>query len=223
MLAFTMRMIITDIQKSFRGFWIIVYFALLGFITFTPFLEDDLLFVIYLIAIIFSALIPHITKIFYVLPLGNKLLRRYLHLRSALLTFLFLIMGGIITLISLKWPVPSIEKGWLRIMSYVIASRILSLSNRGEVVIRSKRKNIIISIFLIILGAGNVLNSIILINFKIQLLMSLISIIIVEILLIIGLRDVKLANYVESVYYAFPTKAWRDQQRMHVVDSENRK
>lgn len=223
MLVFTMRIIITDIQKSFRGFWIIVYFALLGFITLTPFLDQDLLILFYVTVIIFSAMVPRITKIFYALPLGNKLLRRYLHLRSVLLASLFLVMGGIMTLLSLIWPVPSVEKGWLRIMSFIVICIIMSLSNRGETTIKSNKRNTIILGLVIVLVVGNVINSIFLINFRIQLIISLISIIVAEVVLIVGLRGVKLVNYVEPVYYAFPTKAWRNQLRMQVADSEDKK
>lgn len=221
MLAFTLRMIITDIQRSFSGFWIIVYFSLLGIITVGPFFEDNFYVLYYVVIILFSVLIPRITKVFYVLPLGSKLLRRYLHLRSIVLSSLFIVAGTIMVLISLKWPVPSLEKGCLMIMSYVIICILMSFATIGETTKKNskqnhKKYNIVFAVIIIILS-GSVISALFLINFKIQLLISILFAIISEALLIIGLRMINLINYVEPVYYGILTKGWREQQRVRQI------
>ena len=201
MLAFTMKMILTDIQQIFRGFLIIPYIVFLGFITVVPFFERDFfLFLAYMIILSFSALAPHITKIFYVLPLGRKLLRRYIHLRVIILSSLLILEGGIITLISLRWTVPNIKGGWLMIMFYVMLIISMSIFNI-EAAYKKKTRHTIALATVILLTSGNLISAMFSINFRIQLLISIISVIIAEALLIILNRKSELKNYIEPVYY----------------------
>lgn len=223
MLAFTLRMIITDIQKSFRGFWAIFYVSFLLFIAISGFLDIEIYSFIYVIIISFSSLIPNITKIFYVLPLGSKILRRYLLLRSMVLSLLFIAVGGIMSILSIRWPLPSIEKGWLRIMAYVTICILLSLTNIGASAKTNNKRNTIILLFITILIVGNFISAIFLINFKIQMLISILAIVVCEALLIVGLKKVNLTDYVEPAFYGIYTKSWRDYQKKQVAEAERRK
>lgn len=213
MLAFTLRMIIADLQKSFRGFWVIFCFVFFGIISVLPFFEDDFYVLFYLVILSFSALLPHITKIYYVLPFGSKLLRRYLHIRAILLSSLFIAIGIIISLLSLRWPVPNIEKGWIMIMFYVMIIIFMSLSNKEVTGNKNKKKNTIIFVLVIFLSIVNAINAMFFLYFKLQLLISLLSVIFAEVLLIIGLKSVDLTNYIEPVYYGVFAKSWREQYK----------
>lgn len=228
MLAFTLKMIITDIQKSFRGFWVIFYFVFLGLIIIAPFYEDDFYALYYVVIILFSALAPQITKIFYVLPLGSKLLRQYLHLRAIVLSLFFIIIAATISLLSLRWSVPCLEKGWLVIMSYAMICILMSLSIQGDTAKKNneqnsnqiKKKYTMLLVFVIIMISASFISSMFLINFKIQLLINILFIIFSEALLIIGLRRFNLENYVEPMSYGIFSKAWRDQQKEQFAEAK---
>ena len=208
MLVFTLRMIIIDIQKIFHGFLIIPYIIILGFITELPFFESGFLLLAYMIILSFDVISTHITKIFYVLPLGRKLLRRYIHLRVIILSSLLLLEGGIITLISHKWTVANIKGGWLMTMFYVMLIIFMSISNI-EVAYKKRTRNIIAFVAGIVLISGNLINAMLSINFRFQLLISIISVIIAEALLIMLNRKSELKNYAEPVYYGLFSGAWR--------------
>ncbi|NLO08840.1 MAG: hypothetical protein GX129_03110 [Clostridiales bacterium] len=221
-------MIITDMQKVFRGFWVIFYFIFLGIISVAPFYEEDFYALFYVVIILFSALEPQITKIFYVLPLGSKLLRQYLHLRAIVLSSFFIIIAATISLLSLRWPVPYIEKGWLVIISFVMICILMSLSIQGDATKKnmeqnnnqSSKKYTILLVFVIIMISASFISSMFLINYKIQLLINILFVIISEALLIIGLRRLNLENYVEPVSYGIFSKAWRNQQKEQFAEAK---
>ena len=215
MLAFTLRMIIADIQKTFRGFFIIPYIIFFGFITVVPFFDNDFI-IVYMIMLLFVALVPQITKIFYVLPLGRKLLRRYIHLRVIVLSSLFLLEGSLMTLISLKWTIPNIKGGWLMIMFYVMLIIFISIFNI-DAAYKNKIKNNIALVVVIVFTLGNFISSMFFTNFKMQLFISIISIIIAEALLIMLIGKAELINYVEPVYYGF----LKGKQKVEVRDEHS--
>ena len=215
MLAFTLRMIIADIQKTFRGFFIIPYIIFFGFITVVPFFDNEFL-IVYMIMLLFVALVPQITKIFYVLPLGRKLLRRYIHLRVIVLSSLFLLEGSLMTLISLKWTIPNIKGGWLIIMFYVMLIIFISIFNI-DAAYKNKIKNNIALVVVIVFTLGNFISSMFFTNFKMQLFISIISIIIAEALLIMLIGKAELINYVEPVYYGF----LKGKQKVEVRDEHS--
>jgi hypothetical protein len=213
MLAFTMRVIITDIQRSFRGFWILFYFLLFGFITVEPFLDSNVtIFLANLIIILFSVLVPRITKIFYVLPLGSRLLRRYLYLRTILLSSYFIIVGSFMTLLSHRWHGINVEKGWLMIMLYVMISILINLTYMVDSTSKKDRKYITAIIIATALSITALINVVFIINFRIQLTIDIIFVILSAVLFIIGLRRVNLVNYKEPINYGLYTKAWREQR-----------
>lgn len=207
MLAFTLRVIKADLQRTFRGLWILLAVILFGLLVVLPFYGYAMYFLSYTIFIFFSALIPNITKVFYVLPLGNKLMRKYLHLRAIVLASFFLMTGGVLTAISKLLHVPYLEKGWLMIMAYVQMCILLSFIDSK--LTRKNKKSYICFILVIILVFFNLLNAIILINFKLQLSFSILCIIISELLLIIRLRKVELGNYVEPSLNGIFARAWK--------------
>lgn len=215
MLAFTLRMIIADIQKTFRGFFIIPYIIFFGFITVVPFFDNEFL-IVYMIMLLFVALVPQITKIFYVLPLGRKLLRRYIHLRVIVLSSLFLLEGSLMTLISLKWTIPNIKGGWLMIMFYVMLIIFISIFNI-DAAYKNKIKNNIALVVVVVFTLGNFINAMFFTNFKMQLFISIISIIIAEALLIMLIGKAELINYVEPVYYGF----LKGKQKVEVRDEHS--
>lgn len=211
MLAFTFKMIITDLQRSFRGYWIYLYFLLLGFITVGPFLEGNIMiFLTNLIIVLFSALVPHISKIFYVLPLGSRPLRRYIQLRAIILSSYFILMGCIISLLSLKLTQIKVERGWLMILFYIMLSILINMTNLEVVTGRKINKNKVL-IIAFGLSAGLFINAVLLINFKVQLIISILSVIISEVLIIILFRGANLTNYVDRAPVGLYTRAWREQ------------
>lgn len=213
MLAFTFRMIIADIQKAFKSFWIIIYIGLLTGLIIIPYYGNFVYPFSYVIFIVFSVLEPHISKVFYVLPLGSKLLRRYLHLRSLLLAMFFLVVGGVVVLSSQVLNVSYIEKGWLMTMLYIQLSLLLSITHTGIIMRKNNvYKNIVLGCLIIML-VGSAINAIILVNFKLQLIISIIYVLIYEALLIIGLRKVDLSNYVEPRYYGLLSNVWKAQKK----------
>ena len=177
MLAFAIRMIITDIQKTYCGFCIILYLLFLGMITVIPFIETDF-YHFYMIAVVVSGLQPHITKVFYVLPLSNNLIRRYLHLRTIVISTFFIVVGCIITLISQKWKIPNIEKGWLMILFCVMLSILISLTAIRVTMIKNKEKHTIVITLVFILLTVGLINTVVLFNFKLQLFFNFFSIMI---------------------------------------------
>ena len=216
MLAFTLRMIIADIQKTFRGFLIIPYIIFFGFITVVPFFDNEFL-IVYMIMLLFVALVPQITKIFYVLPLGRKLLRRYIHLRVIVLSSLFLLEGSLMTLISLKWTIPNIKGGWLMIMFYVMLIIFISIFNI-DAAYKNKIKNNIALVVVVVFTLGNFINAMFFINFKMQLFISIISIIIAEALLIMLIGKAELINYVEPV----TSGVWRALRMQNATRESNK-
>lgn len=222
MLAFTLRMIITDIQKSFHGFWIILYLFLFWLITVGPFFEDSF-FYIYMIMIVFSAFVPHITKIFYVLPFGSKLLRKYLYLRVIVLASLFIIVGGTMTLIFGIWYEPNLERGSLAIMFYIQLTILMNLPSIIAATGKNNKKNTKNIVLFILVCAVGAVNAAFLISFKLQVLISAFAIIASEAMNIIELRKANLMNYKEQIYYGLYTKAWRNQQRILAASAEKKK
>ena len=223
MLAFTLRMIITDIQKSFHGFWIIIYLLLIGYITLTPFYSDEFFSFIYIAIITFSSLVPQITKIFYVLPFGSKLLRKYLYLRVIVLASLFIIVGGTMTLIFGIWYEPNLERGSLAIMFYIQLTILMNLPSIIAATGKNNKKNTKNIVLFILVCAVGAVNAAFLISFKLQVLISAFAIIASEAMNIIELRKANLMNYKEQIYYGLYTKAWRNQQRILAANAEKKK
>lgn len=222
MLVFTLKMIIADIQKTFRGLWIIIYFILFGIIAVMPFFEEDFYVLYYLVIILFSTLVPQITKVFYVLPLGRGLLRRYLHLRTIILSSFFILVGSIMTILSLMWPVPNLERGWLMVTSYIMMCIVLSLivvtESLKKINHENSKKPTIAFVFAMIMLFISIISALFFINFKIQLIINIILLIISEAMLIIRGRYIYLKDYVEPMYRGLYTKAWRDQQKKQYAE-----
>ncbi len=193
MLRFTLKMMIADLRSTFKGFSILFYLGFLGVITVLPFCTDNPLSFSYFIIIVLSYLTPQLPKLLYVLPLGSKTIRRYLHLRCLLSALLFISAGGIMTYISTFKPVPYLKQGWLLMLFY---SQICLLMGLVYMKAGKKKNNIIITAIIVLL-IGNLINSVFTTNFILHLRISLGFILASELLLLIGLKSIQLNNYTE--------------------------
>lgn len=196
MLRFTIRMMIVDLHVDYKGFWIYVYLGLLSLVIGLPFYASNTSFQLYVSFFILSSLAPQLPKILYVLPLENKEIRRYIHLRCIITAFFLSSIGGIFTLISLKYPVPYLEQGWLVLTFYVQVCLLLGMINTKAVKKMPVRLNFLIGI----LFFGNFVNSLVLANYKIQLPISIGFILASEILLFFRLKTYKLGNYTDGSF-----------------------
>lgn len=199
MLRFTIKMILTDIQAVFKGFWAIVYFGMVFCLISLFFLSDSPLSFLYIIYIVLFFLIPQLPKLFYVLPFDDKLICRYLNLRGILTAFLLLMIGGCITLVSLYEPVPYLEQGW-RILIVIIHLCLLM----GTLHVKSpKGRTMFLLILLFLLFVTNISLAIFVRSFVLFLKIGSLIMIITDLIVIRVLKAVKLRNYVEPVYGYF--------------------
>lgn len=199
MLAFTLKVIIADIRRAYQGYWVILYVVLLGATAIAPFYTDAFYNLSYVIYIVFLSLMPQMTKVFYVLPLGKKLLRRHIHLRALVLATFFLIIGGGMYVISQIYEVPNVHRGVLMTMFYMQLCIILSFVST----IRTFKENKLLIITIALLLICNISNSLISIHFPVQLYIGIVSVIISEIMLITRLGKIELYNYEEPIYGFF--------------------
>jgi hypothetical protein len=196
MFRFAIRMMIVDLHEAFKGFWIYVYFGVLSLVIGLPFYDSNPFTQLYVSIATLSVLTPQLPKILYVLPLENKVIRRYIHLRSIITAFLLSSIGGIFTLISFKYPVPHLEQGWLWLTFYVQVCLLL-----GMIITKAGKKiSVLLYSLMGILLLGNFINICFLSNFKIQILISIGFMFASEMLLLFVLKTYKLGNYTEPRY-----------------------
>lgn len=193
MFLFTIRMMIVDLHVDYKGSWIYVYLGLLSLVIGLPFYASDNSFQLASFFIL-SSLAPRLPKILYVLPLENKEIRRYIHLRCIITVFFLSSIGGIFTLISLKYPVPYLEQGWLALTFSVQVCLLLGMIN----IKTGKKRPVLLNFLNGILFIGNFINSLVLANFKIQLLISIGFMLASEILLFFRVKAYKLGNYTDG-------------------------
>ncbi len=109
------------------------------------------------------------------------------------------------------------------IMFYVMLSISINFFNTRVTIGKSKKRQALLLAPSIILFSAGLLSAIFIINFRIQLLISLAFIFVIEILFIVWLRGIELTNYTEPIYYGLFTKAWRDQQRLLTAEAESKR
>ncbi len=210
MLSFTFRMMITDLQAVFKGFWVVVYFGLLSCFICLFYITDNPYTLLYVAFIVLSFLVPQLPKMFYVLPLGNKLIRRYLHLRGILSAFLLLSIGGIITLVSLRYPIPYPLQGWRILIMVVQICMLMSLIH----VKTSKGRTTLLLTLLALLVAGNLLCVILMKDFILLLFISFLLLLATDIVTWFVLKAVQLTNFTEPVYgYFYHNKKLRQENQ----------
>lgn len=215
MLRFTFRMMLMDLQAVFKGLWVLVYLGLLSFFIYLFFITDNPYSFLYVAFAVLSFLIPQLPKMFYVLPFDDKLIRRYLHLRGILSSLLLLSIGGIVTLVSLHYPVPYLEQGW-RILIMII--QICMLMSLIHVKARKGRMAVFITL-LLLLFLGNFVCVIIIKDFHLLLIISFLFLIITDIFVVYALRSVHLENYTEPVYGYF---SYNKKQRQEIQEGGRR-
>ncbi len=208
MLQFTLKMMFTDLRTAFHGFWILGYFGLLCCFIFFLFSLDNPYSFLYLAVMVLSYLIPQFPKLFYVLPFDDAEVRKYLHLRGIFSALLLLLIGGMITLLSLWLPIDHTIQGWQILLLFVQICLVMSLVHIKAI---QRRKTLKISL-LILLFAGNLVN--IIINKRIELMffISLLLLLATDLYVVIALKSFHLKNYTEPVYgYLFNNKRMRQE------------
>lgn len=199
MLRFTIKMMLTDIQAVFKGFWAIVYSGMIFCLISLFFLTDNPFSFLYITMIVMNFLTPQLPKLFYVLPFDDKMIRRYLHLRGILASFLLLIMGGCITLVHLYRPVPYPEQGWRFLIMMIHLCLLMSIIHVKAP--NGRTKFLLVLIFL--LFVTSVAFAILVKSFVLFLKLSGLNIIIIDLIITRVLKTVQLRNYVEPVYSLF--------------------
>lgn len=193
MLRFTIRMMLADLNRVFRGYWMLLYLSLLCLVIVLPFCSDNIYSLSYLIMIVLSYLAPQMPKLLHVLPLGVRAIRHYLHLRSLLLLVLFLSIGGIMTYLSSIWPVPYLKQGWLILLFYSQVCLLMGLIHINA----EKRRTYPVIAACIVLLIGNLINSLFSTNFMLHLRISIGFLLASELLLLLGLQSVRPENYTD--------------------------
>ncbi len=210
MLTFTFRMMITDLQAVFKGFWVLVYFGLLSCFICLFYITDNPYAFLYVAFIVLSFLIPQLPKMFYVLPLGNKLIHRYLHLRGILSAILLLSIGGIISLLSIRYPIPHPEQGWKTLIMMIQTCILMGMVHVKTI----KGRTALLITLLILLFIGNFVCVILIKDFQLMLIVSFLFLLATDILICFVLKVVQLKNYTEPVYgyFKYNKKLRRDIQ-----------
>lgn len=199
MLRFTIRMMLMDLQTVFKGLWVLLYFGVLCCFISLFFITDNPFGFLYVAYIWLSFLIPQLPKMFYVLPFDDKLIRRYLHLRGILSSLLLLSIGGIISLLSLRYPVPYPSQGWRVLIMMVQACMLMSMIH----IKKRKGRTAVIITLMALLFVSNFICVIIIKDFKLLLFISFLFLFITDLFVSYALRSVHIENYTEPVYGYF--------------------
>ncbi|MGF7143773.1 hypothetical protein HNQ56_002200 [Anaerotaenia torta] len=191
-----LHLLIADARVGFREGWLFLYLIVPAFLSSLVFLSDNPYTYLYLIIILLSLLIPQLPKLLYVLPLDNKTLRRYLHLRCLLTALLMLSTGGIFTLISRLDSIPRLEQGWQMISLFAQLCLMMGLYHTKT----KKRHRALIYSLCCILILGNIVNFLLVPGFSLQMVISTGFLLASELLLFFCLRSFRLGNYTEPFY-----------------------
>lgn len=191
-----LHLLMADMRISFREAGLTLYLIILVFVSCLVFLVEHPYSYLYVVMMLLSQLVPQLPKFLYVLPLDNKTLRRYIHLRCLFSALLMLSTGGIFTLISLRYPIPHLEQGW-RMLSFITQLCLMV----GLYHTKAARKHMVLIYSLCgLLLLGNLVNLLFVSSFKLQMAISAGCILASDLFLAFCLRSFRLGNYTEPIY-----------------------